>query len=312
MNHRKSFIVFTSVALLALVLAACGGGNASAPAGEPAQGTTPPPAAPAAETPASEAPAAGDARWADGVYYAEAADFDEKSGWKEIIAIRVEGGNLTSVNWNGLHRDGGLDKKTSSAAGKYGMVAKGGASAEWHEQAALAEQLLVETQDPAAIAVKDDGTTDAVSGVTIGVDSFVTLADAALSAGPVAAGPYKDGYYRAEEPEFDAKSGWKYTVDIAVMNGKIVAADWNGVHKDGGDDKDAVSKSGEYGLVAKGGAQSEWHEQALKAENYLIETQDPTAITYTDDQGHTDAISGVSIHVVEFFDLAQQALEQAK
>jgi hypothetical protein len=64
-------------------------------------------------------------------------------------------------------------------------------------------------------------------------------------------------------------------------------------------------------MVEKGGAQAEWHEQAKAAEAYLLEVQDPTAIEYTDDEGHTDAISGVSIHVIEFFDLVEKALADA-
>src|SRR5690606_28677156 len=120
-------------------------------------------------------------------------------------------GKMTSVNWNGLHKDGGLDKKTFSANGLYGMVQKGGAEAEWHEQAAKVEQYLLEKQDLAALNVTDDGATDAVSGVSIGVDEFTKLANAALAAGPVEAGPYKDGAYYAEGSAFDANSGWKDT-----------------------------------------------------------------------------------------------------
>ncbi|MCI3922628.1 FMN-binding protein [Paenibacillus sp. TRM 82003] len=313
MKHRKPFAVMSTAVLLAGLLAACGGGTAE-PTEAPAQGAAQTPAVteqPAAETPAAEAPAVEEAKYADGVYYAE-GEFAEKSGWKETVAIKVEGGKITAVNWNGLHKDGGLDKKTFSAEGKYGMVAKGGATAEWHEQAVKAEQFLLESQEPAAIALKDDGTTDAVSGVTIGVDEFVKLATDALSAGPVEAGPYKDGSYHAEQAEFDAKSGWKYTMHLTVVNGNIFAVDWNGVHKDGGDDKDTVSKNGEYGLVAKGGAIAEWHEQALKAEQFLLEQQDPAAVTLTDADGHTDAVSGVTIKVAEFVTLAQEALAQAK
>ena len=59
-------------------------------------------------------------------------------------------------------------------------------------------------------------------------------------------------------------------------------------------------------------AASEWHEQVAKAEAHLIKTQDPEKISYIDDEGHTDDIAGVSIHVKEFFDLAKQALAEAK
>ncbi|PAB60278.1 FMN-binding protein [Anaeromicrobium sediminis] len=120
---------------------------------------------------------------------------------------------------------------------------------------------------------------------------------------------YKDGVYKAEGDEF--QNGWKATVSIEVKDGKIVSADWNGVDEEGATKKDA-SKDGKYPMVEKAGAKAPWHEQAQLAEAYLIETQDPKNIKYTDDEGHTDAISGASIKVSEFFTLAEKALEEAK
>ncbi len=122
---------------------------------------------------------------------------------------------------------------------------------------------------------------------------------------------YKDGVYTAEEDDFDKQSGWKGTIEIVVEDGKIVSVDWNAVHKDGGEDKKTRSKNGTYGMVEKGGAQAEWHEQAEKVEAYLIETQDPAAIKY-DSGGYTDDIAGVTIHVNDFVELAMKALENAR
>jgi len=287
---RKLSVVLLIIGLVMGILAGCGGSNGNDGGSKQASGEP--------------------GQWQDGSYYAE-GEFDDHSGWKEVVAFTVDNGNITEVNWNALNQNGGIDKKTSSERGIYGMVAKGGAQAEWHEQAAKAEQFLIEKQDPAAFVVNDEGKTDAVSGVSVSVDGFVSLVTEALDAGPVKAGKFKDGTYYAEEAKF-AENGWKYNATITVMNGNIVAADWNGAHKDGGDDKDTQSANGTYGMVAKGGAQAEWHEQAIKAEQFLIEKQDPSAISYTDDEGHTDAISGVSIHVVEFFTLAEEALKAAK
>lgn len=172
------------------------------------------------------------------------------------------------------------------------------------------EEYLVAQQSVDGLTLNDEGRTDAVSGVSIHVNGFTELAAKALAAGPVEAGPYKDGSYHAEAADFDANSGWKEAVDVTVINGKIAAVSWNGIHKDGGTDKVTRSKSGEYGMK-KGGAQSEWHEQAYQAEQYLIEKQDPQAIVTAED-GKTDAISGVSIHVNGFVELAAKALEGAK
>jgi len=187
------------------------------------------------------------------------------------------------------------------------MVAKGGAQAEWHEQAIAAENYLIETQDPTAITYTDDaGHTDDIAGVSIHVVEFFNLAEKALEKGPVALGPYEDGVYYAEAAEF-ASSGWKGTVDLTVYNGRIMAVNWSAVNEAGQDKKEA-SINGDYGMVAKGGAQAEWHEQAYAAEAFLLETQDPAAITYNAD-GYTDAISGVSVHVNDFVELVEKALE---
>lgn len=131
-------------------------------------------------------------------------------------------------------------------------------------------------------------------------------------AAPEPAGAYKDGTYHAEIKDFDAKTGWKDSVDITVAGGKITAVVWNGTHKDGGDDKVNASKNGKYPMVEQGGAIAPWHEQAALTEAYLIQTQDPTAVKYTDDAGHTDAISGATLKVKDFFTLAQEALASAK
>lgn len=245
----------------------------------------------------------------DGIYFAQEDEFGS-SGWKYMVTLEVEDGKIVSADWNGAHKDGGIDKKTSSKEGIYGMVEKGGAQAEWHEQAEKTEAYLIETQDPTAIEyIDDEGHVDSIAGVSIHVKEFFDLAEKALANGPVGRGQYKDGAYSAEEPEFSEKSGWKNTVDLTVVNGYIVAANWNAVHKDGGDDKKTRSQNGEYVMTEDG---TPWHEQAAEMEAYLLESQDPTAIEYSDDEGHTDAVSGVSITVKEFFELANEALSEAK
>ena len=61
-------------------------------------------------------------------------------------------------------------------------------------------------------------------------------------------------------------------------------------------------------MEAKGGAKAPWYKQAEAAQDHLLATQNPKEISYKDDAGHTDEISGASIHVIEFFDLAEKAL----
>ncbi|MDR0269204.1 FMN-binding protein [Paenibacillus sp.] len=296
---NKKWSILLSGALMAGLLAGCGSDK---DADKTATDSTPA----ATETKDTAGTKSDSGSYKDGTYFAEGA-MDEKSGWQPYVVLTVESGKITQANWNYVSAKGGPDKKAADKAGNYGMKAAGGSS-EWYEQAEKTEQFLIEKQDPAAIEVKGDGTTDAISGVSVHVKEFTSLAEQALSAGPAAPGSFKDGSYHAEG-ELDAKSGWKSTVDITVANGKIINAYFSGVNEKG-EDKQTVSKEGKYGMKA-GGATAEWHEEAIKAQDYLIEKQDPAAITLKDD-GTTDAISGVTIHIADYVTLAQKALDQAK
>ena len=64
-------------------------------------------------------------------------------------------------------------------------------------------------------------------------------------------------------------------------------------------------------MVAKGNAIAEWHEQAEKVEEFLVEKQDVSAIDVKDD-GKTDTIAGVTMNVDGFVDLVKDALSKAK
>ena len=246
----------------------------------------------------------------DGIYYAEMDEFDR--GLKYFALLEVEDGNIVSADWNALREVADMTKDELSKAGMYPIVESGGAQAPWHEQGELAEAWLIEKQDPSLITYSDDeGHTDAITGVSIHVIEFFELAEEALAAGPVKPGPYTNGAYHAEEPEFNR--GVKYYVNVLVVNGNIASVDWNAYGEaEDAPDKDTLSKDGGYGIVTDGGAQAEWHVQAMAAEAYLIETQDPAKITYIDEEGHTDAITGCSIAVAELFELAAEALASAK
>ncbi|MCD4713907.1 MAG: hypothetical protein K8R73_11535 [Clostridiales bacterium] len=256
---------------------------------------------PVTEEPATEEPAV-DGEYADGIYFATEDVFAEGSGWKGVLTLEVAGGKIASVDWNAAHISAGKDKKTSSIDGDYGMVAKANAQAEWHEQAALVEAYLIENQTLAGINYTDEeGHTDTIAGVSVHVNDFEALVEKALSTGPVGTGMYKDGYFYAEQADF-SDSGWKDTVSFTVINGNIVAANWNGISNDGDKDKKTASIDGDYGMVAYGKASSEWHEQAMEVENFLLNTQEVDAIV-------ADAVAGVSIGVDGFTELAKEALE---
>ncbi len=266
----------------------------------------------AAETTAAESTEAtttADGTLADGIYFASDDAFDAESGWKSVVTIEVAGGKITTVDWNGANIAAGKDKKTTSTDGEYGMVEFGKASSEWHEQAALAEAYLVENQTLANLTTDAEGKTDAVAGVTIAVSDFTTLVEKALAAGPVGTGKFVDGTFYAEEAAFNAENGWKENASFTVINGFVVAANWNGTSEATTKDKKTFSADGEYKMVEIGKAIAEWHEQAALVEGFLVDSQDFDAITLTDADGHTDAVSGVSMKVLSFVDLAKQALK---
>jgi len=63
--------------------------------------------------------------------------------------LQVQGGKIVAANWNGISTSAVLDKKSESAAGRYGMIKASKLGKEWHEQAAVVEKYLVSTQDTA-------------------------------------------------------------------------------------------------------------------------------------------------------------------
>lgn len=290
------------------------------------------------EEKASQAPTApeekgseADATLQDGVYFAEEDSFAEGSGYKYFVVLKVEGGKITDADWGGTNVQPVGNKRTLSEKGEYGMeaVAKAGA---WHDQAAAAEKWLIENQDPSKITYTDDeGHTDALktdagSTVSIHVVEFFDLAKKALEAGPVAEGTYTtpEDYVATAtipvdkaDPEFDSTNAWEYRLDLIIVNGTIMDSNLNAIFagefsddtakfykadKDGNPDETAplgkVELGMDYGM--------DWKGNAEKVDAFVIENQG-FEVNYTDDKGHTDAITGVSIHVNEYEELFKSA-----
>lgn len=123
----------------------------------------------------SAASGAATGSYKDGVYTAE-GDYDDQ-GYKPVVKATVTGGKLTALDCDEVKEDGS-GKKAFSESGQYGMKA-GGAQAEWHEEVALFEKAAVE-KGLDAISFGSDGKTDAISGCTIKVSHFASLARQAL------------------------------------------------------------------------------------------------------------------------------------
>lgn len=253
----------------------------------------------------------GQVKAKDGVYFAQETAFAKDSGWKDQVVVTVAGGKISSVVWNGVSNTGIADKLWAVANGAYPMVKFGKAKAEWDVQAKAVADYLVKTQEPSFSKFKADGTTDAISGASIHVKGFYDLVNKALASPAVPKGIYaKSGWFFKAQDDFDAKTGWKDSVLITVVNGTIVDVLWNGTNKDAKMKSKLVEAiEGRYGM-AKAAKKGEWNVQAAAVQDAILKAQDPAKIALKAD-GTSDAISGASIHVTAVY-LAMDALKAAR
>ena len=115
----------------------------------------------------------------------------------------------------------------------------------------------------------------------------------------------QDGTYEAKADGPD-NNGYTDQVTITVADGKITEAVWESVDGDG-NKKSEQSENGQYVMTEDGPT---WAEQSKALGQALVENQSLGFLTM-DNQGKTDAVSGVSISVGGFADLAQQCIDQA-
>ena len=114
--------------------------------------------------------------WKNGTYRAEKTGYDQ--GYRAFVEITVTDGRITAVNWDAEKQDSDLTKKQESENGTYIMTEDG---LRWHEQAAVMEAALMQTQDPAKLIYdQDNGKTDAYAGVSLDISDFVRLSAQAL------------------------------------------------------------------------------------------------------------------------------------
>lgn len=75
--------------------------------------------------------------------------------------------------------------------------------------------------------------------------------------------------------------------------------------------KSEASKSGAYDMKNEPG--KKWHEQADLLEEAIVSNNfELDKITLTNEEGNTDAVSGVTIKVKGYLEAVQDALDQAK
>ena len=111
---------------------------------------------------------------ADGTYEAKAAE--ASNGYTDQVTITVADGKITEVNWEAVAEDGSL-KSVLSENGEYVMTEDG---LTWAEQSKALADALIENQSLSFLNPDAEGKTDAVSGVSISVNGFISLAQQCL------------------------------------------------------------------------------------------------------------------------------------
>ena len=258
----------------------------------------------AAEDTAADLAALEGAVLNDGTYEAAGEPAD---GYTDQVTITVAGGKITEVSWDSVGEDGS-SKSVMSENGEYVMTEDG---LTWAEQSAALADALIENQSLTFLNPNAEGKTDAVSGVSISVNGFISLAQQCLEqAAGIAEEPeasemtLADGTYQAVASE--ASNGYTDQVTITVADGKITEVNWEAVAEDGSL-KSVMSENGEYVMTEDG---PNWAEQSKALAEALIENQSLSFLN-PDAEGKTDAVSGVSISVNGFISLAQQCIDQA-
>ena len=223
------------------------------------------------------------ATYQDGTYTAQTKAND--NGDYGYVTVTVENGKVTSVVWDEI--TGGASKAELSATGKYVM------KPIWKTQSESLGAYVVENQTTEGI-MNENGYTDVVSGVSIYVGGFVDLTNQAIEQ---ANG--NDGTYTAQT---EATEGGDYNYStVTIEDGKITDVVWDEIT--GGASKRELSSNGQYVMKPI------WKTQSESLGTYVVENQTTAGIA--NEKGYTDVVSGVSINIAGFVDLANQALAKA-
>ena len=238
----------------------------------------------------------------DGTYEAK-ADAPDNNGFTDVVTVTVKDGKIAEVTWEAVGADGST-KSVLSENGEYVMTEDG---LTWKEQAEALAKAVVENQSLSFLNLDEQGKTDAVSGVSISIGGFTALAEKCLkeAAGITQTLELKDGTYEAKAEAAD-NNGFTDQVTMTVKDGKITEVNWEAVGEDGSK-KSVLSENGEYVMTEDG---LTWKEQAEALANALIENQSLDFLQ-VNEQGKTDAVSGVSISVGGFISLAEKCMNEA-
>lgn len=106
----------------------------------------------------------------DGIYYAQTLSAD-RSGYIDYVEMSIENGVITMVQWDAFNVDMNIkNRRESSLDGVYEV-----SGLNWASQSYILCHALMDVQNPNLLAMKSDGTTDIIDGVTVNIRTFVEL-----------------------------------------------------------------------------------------------------------------------------------------
>lgn len=126
----------------------------------------------------------------DGIYYAQRL-IDDRSKFVDYVEMEIKGGKITRVNWDAFNLDMTTeDRSYASLSGAYEI-----SGLDWAVQSYNICHALLKLQDPDRLAMKSDGTTNIIDGVTCNIQCFVDLSKECINNSR--AGYTKDKYLAA-------------------------------------------------------------------------------------------------------------------
>lgn len=112
----------------------------------------------------------------DGVYYAQALQYDSY-GYIDYVEIEVTDGIITRIVWDAFNVDPTTENRSdASLSGAYTVSGE-----NWATQSYTLCHELMELQDPELLAMKSDGTTEIVEGVTTNITQLVNLTNECIA-----------------------------------------------------------------------------------------------------------------------------------
>lgn len=112
----------------------------------------------------------------DGVYYAQRL-YDDRNRYIDYVEMEIENGVITKVKWDAFSTDKtNQDRSEASLKGAYVI-----SGLDWATQSYNLCHALLACQDPDRLAMKSNGTTDIVDGVTCDIRPFIDLSKECIS-----------------------------------------------------------------------------------------------------------------------------------